>query len=66
MKKIIIIAVIIIAVLNIVWFIFIKKPSFFSKFFTQKIEEPIKLPETNPFKTETNPFSNSYKNPFSS
>jgi len=65
MKKIIIAVIIIIVVIAIAWVVFIKKPVFLNKFFSQKIEEPIKLLETNPFKTETNPFSNSYKNPFS-
>lgn len=66
MKKIIIVVIIIIVVVAIVWVVFIKKPVFLSKFFPKKItEESSQLPEANPFKTETNPFSNSYKNPFS-
>lgn len=65
MKKIKIIVTIIIFVISVVYFVFTKKPAFLSKFFPQKIEEPIKLPEINPFKTDINPFSNSYKNPFS-
>jgi len=64
MKKIIIVVIVIIVVVAIVWIVFIKKPIFLNKIFPQKTEEPIKSPETNPFKTETNPFLNSYKNPF--
>ncbi|TRZ64172.1 MAG: hypothetical protein D4Q79_02160 [Spirochaetia bacterium] len=32
----------------------------------ENIQNPIenKVPETNPFKAETNPFTNAYKNPF--
>jgi uncharacterized protein YxeA len=58
MKKIII-AVIIIVIIAIAWIVFIKKPVFLGEFFFKKTtKESVQSPIINPF-------SDSYKNPFS-
>lgn len=65
-KKIIMVIIIITGVINLAWFLLIKGPVFLNWFFPKKVaSEPVKLLETNPFKTDTNPFSDSYNNPFS-
>ncbi|MFA5936278.1 MAG: hypothetical protein WC822_00150 [Candidatus Paceibacterota bacterium] len=66
MKKIIIAVMIVIVIVVIIWIVFIKRPVFLDKlFFKKTTEESVQLPKVNPFKTETNPFLDSYKNPFS-
>lgn len=79
MKKIILILAAVAAIAAVAWFGFIKKPSSglpeqapeaqsgFGGSLYDKVtnENPVaKLPETNPFTTNTNPFSGTYKNPF--
>lgn len=79
-KKIILILVAVAAIAAVAWFVFIKKPiggtlpeqapeaqSGFGGSLYEKvaIENPVaKLPETNPFKANVNPFTGVYKNPF--
>ena len=65
MKKKIIISIIMVAITAIGWIVLTKGPVFFIQILSKKaFNESVKLPEINPFKTDTNPFSNSYKNPF--
>ncbi len=65
MKKVIIASVVIVVAIC-VWFGFVFiKPIIINKFFPQDTNFlSANLPEANPFKIDTNPFSDSYKNPF--
>lgn len=70
-KKSIIIAVIVLLVLAAVYFFSVSRTEeseelpLEEKITGQTEINPVEnLPETNPFKAETNPFSDGYKNPF--
>jgi hypothetical protein len=74
MKKMIIIAVVVVAVATIAWLIFVKKPAdestivssgFGGQLFDDIRQNPAdKLPETNPFGKDLNPYEKAYANPF--
>lgn len=76
--KIIIVVLVIVAIIIVLWLVSGKSPEPAINTETQQMglgaqvfdkvgKDPIKgnIPETNPFNTGVNPYSNAYKNPFS-
>jgi hypothetical protein len=65
MKKIIISIIITAVIATVGWLVSVKGPTFLIQIFSKKAaNESVSLSEINPFETDTNPFSGSYKNPF--
>lgn len=74
--KIVLVVFVIVAIIIIIWLVSKKKPPVIdsmaqtglgAQVFGKVGKDPIKgnIPETNPFNTGVNPYSNAYKNPFS-